>query len=61
MLTAVTSIYRIAQIFVAQNFHEFCKKICFRKNIIMNITGYSVIIFFDTFLIHEIRIAKIQF
>ena len=49
---------------MAQNFHEFREQIYLRENIIVNIvniTAYSAIIFFDTFLIHEIKNAKILF
>ena len=47
------SIAMYSSIFPAQNFHKFCNKIFLHENIIMNITAYSVIIFFDTCLIHE--------
>ena len=53
--------YIHTEIFVAQNFHKFCKKICLRENIIMNITAYSVIVFLDTCLICEIKMQKSYF
>ena len=52
---------RESEIFVAQNFHEFHEQIFLCESVIMNITAYSVIIFFDTFLIRETKNAKILF
>ena len=37
---------------MTQNFHKFQEKISLRENIILNITAYSVIVFFDAFLIN---------
>ena len=54
--TGIATVY-----FAAQNFQDFHEKICLRENIIVNITAYSVIIFFDTCLIHEIKNRKILF
>ena len=52
-------VYCIITIYIVRNFHKFCKKILFSlKNIIVNISGYSVIIFFDTFLIYIMKIQK---
>ena len=42
-------------------FYEFHDKIFLRENIIVNITVYSVNIFFDTCLIREIKNMKIIF
>ena len=46
--------YRMVRNFRGTKFHEFHKKISLRENII-DITAYSVIILFDTFLIREIK------
>ena len=49
-----------SEIFVIQNFHKFREKIYLHENVV-NITAYSVITFFDTFLIREIKYVKILF
>ena len=36
-------------------FTNFTRKFAIVKNVIVNTTAYSVIIFLDTFLIHEIK------